>query len=80
MLDQTECTKFIVAPEMVPKAKMQQEEKKELEILLVPSLDDMLVNASENYPYQKDFATARWDPIVVLHSSGSTGRPYRRGY
>ncbi len=57
---------------------MQQEEKKELQILQVPSLDDMLVDASEHYPYHKDFATARWDPIVVLHSSGSTGRPYRR--
>jgi len=57
---------------------MQQEERKELQILQVPSLDNMLVDASEHYPYQKDFATARWDPIIVLHSSGSTGRPYRR--
>jgi len=61
---------------MVPKAKIQQEEKKELQILQVPSLDDMLVDASEHYPYHKDFATARWDPIVVLHSSGSTGKSY----
>ena len=65
---------------MVPKARLQQEEKKELQILQVPSLDDMLVDASEHYPYQKDFASARWDPIAVLHSSGSTGRLYRRRF
>ncbi len=64
---------------MASQAKIQQEEKRKLQILQVPSLNDMLVDASEHYPYQKDFATARWDPIVVLHSSGSTGRPYHRG-
>ncbi|KAL8721403.1 MAG: hypothetical protein Q9225_001918 [Loekoesia sp. 1 TL-2023] len=73
LLDQTECTKFLASPEMVPKAQSQQEKSKELKILQVPSLDAMLVDESRYYPYEKTFATARWDPIVVLHSSGSTG-------
>lgn len=74
LLDQTQCSKFLVSPEMMPKAKAQQQEKPQLEVLQVPSLDDMLVDSSEHYPFEKDFATAKFEPIVVLHSSGSTGK------
>ncbi|KAI4249038.1 MAG: hypothetical protein LQ352_005745 [Teloschistes flavicans] len=59
----------------MPKAKAQQQEKTQLEILQVPSLNDMLVDSSEHYPFEKDFAVAKFEPILVLHSSGSTGVP-----
>ncbi|KAL8639148.1 MAG: hypothetical protein Q9228_003782 [Teloschistes exilis] len=75
LLDQTQCSKFLVSSEMMPKAKAQQQEKSQLEVVQVPSLNDMLVDSSEHYPFEKDFATARFEPIVVLHSSGSTGIP-----
>ncbi|KAL8833479.1 MAG: hypothetical protein Q9170_004253 [Blastenia crenularia] len=83
LIDQTECSKFLASPEMVPKAQQQQQERKtskripKLRVLEVPALNDMLVERDQGkyYPYGKDFATARWDPIVVLHSSGSTGVP-----
>lgn len=29
----------------------------------------------EPYPYQKTFEEAEWDPLLVLHTSGSTGFP-----
>lgn len=29
----------------------------------------------EPYPYNKTFEEAEWDPLVVLHTSGSTGLP-----
>ncbi|KAI4200503.1 MAG: hypothetical protein LQ350_003873 [Teloschistes chrysophthalmus] len=55
--------------------KCGYKEKPQLEILQVPSLNDMLVDSSEYYPFEKDFAIAKFEPIVVLHSSGSTGVP-----
>lgn len=60
---------------MLPVAESLQKERKQLRFLAVPTLNEMLVDASEPYLYDKDYATARWDPMVVLHSSGSTGRP-----
>lgn len=37
------------------------------------SFRDMLQSSPEHYPYEKDFDEAKGDPILVLHSSGSTG-------
>lgn len=28
-----------------------------------------------HFPYDKTFEEAEWDPVVVLHTSGSTGLP-----
>ncbi|KAL8734972.1 MAG: hypothetical protein Q9181_002995 [Wetmoreana brouardii] len=75
LLDQTECTTFLVSRELLPIAESLKKERESLALLPVPVLDDMLVDASEHYPFEKDYATARWDPMVVLHSSGSTGIP-----
>ncbi|KAI4234458.1 MAG: hypothetical protein LQ349_003784 [Xanthoria aureola] len=75
LLDQTQCFKFFVSSEMLPVAESLQKERKQLRFLAVPTLNEMLVDASEPYLYDKDYATARWDPMVVLHSSGSTGIP-----
>lgn len=77
LLEQTACNTFFASPEMMPKAQAQQQERQQLKILSVASLDDMLADDGEgkHYPFDKDFATARWDPVVVLHSSGSTGAP-----
>jgi acyl-coenzyme A synthetase/AMP-(fatty) acid ligase len=40
---------------------------------VIPSFEEMLSSTPEHYPYQKSFEKARDDPVVVLHSSGSTG-------
>ncbi|KAL8949996.1 MAG: hypothetical protein Q9222_003939 [Ikaeria aurantiellina] len=75
LLDQTHCSKFLASPEVFPIVDKLQEERKGLQICPVPSLDEMLVDKSKHYPYDKDYASAKWDPMVVLHSSGSTGKP-----
>jgi len=41
---------------------------------MVPPLDDWLNDAAP-FPYAKSFNEARWDPLVILHTSGSTGLP-----
>lgn len=32
-------------------------------------------NDVPHFPYTKSFEEAEWDPVVVLHTSGSTGLP-----
>ncbi|KAL8935232.1 MAG: hypothetical protein Q9216_005528 [Gyalolechia sp. 2 TL-2023] len=77
LLEQTECNMFFASPEMMSKAQSQKEGRLQLRILQLSTLDEMLAEDgdSEHYPFDKAFVTARWDPIVVLHSSGSTGAP-----
>lgn len=46
----------------------------ELRPMQVASLDEIFNQTGPQYPYLKSFDEARDDPIVVLHSSGSTGQ------
>lgn len=52
--------------------------------LEVPDADAWLNTTAKPYPYSRDFDKGRWDPAVVLHTSGSTGIPkpivVRQGY
>ncbi|KAI1655328.1 acetyl-CoA synthetase-like protein [Daldinia decipiens] len=41
----------------------------------VPSFEQMLKSSPEHFEYEKTFDEARDDPVVILHSSGSTGVP-----
>lgn len=43
----------------------------------VPSLEELLPTPedTEIYSYEKTFEEARDDPCLILHSSGSTGKP-----
>jgi len=46
----------------------------------VPDFQTMLESHPERYPYLKSFSEARNDPVVVLHSSGSTGESQRLSF
>ena len=74
LLEQTECSKFFVSPEMLPKAQELQAKGTHLDIHEVPSLDDLIHGDSKLYAFQQTFEEARWNPVMVLHSSGSTGK------
>ncbi|KAM0262799.1 hypothetical protein ACHAQJ_001593 [Trichoderma viride] len=41
----------------------------------VPPLDVWLQSTASHVPYNTPFEDARWDPLAVLHTSGSTGIP-----
>ncbi|KAI9654966.1 MAG: hypothetical protein M1821_005719 [Bathelium mastoideum] len=41
----------------------------------IPSLHELLENNFEHYPYSKTFESARHEPLVVVHTSGTTGIP-----
>ncbi len=76
LLEQTNCSKFLYSPEMAQKVHHLQLEKGELQILAVPSLDNMIREYSKPYPFEVNFADVQWDPILILPSSGSTGTDF----
>jgi acyl-CoA synthetase (AMP-forming)/AMP-acid ligase II len=47
----------------------------DMQAIEVSSIDVWLETQSSPFPYCKTSAEAEWDPLVVLHSSGSTGIP-----
>ena len=73
LLEQTKCTIFLHSVEMSQKAHELQVEKKDLQTLVVELLEDMDKDDAPHYPYAATFENNAFDPILILHSSGSTG-------
>lgn len=48
-----------------------------LATLDVPSTDDLLAQEHPHYSFDKTFETARHEPLIVLHTSGTTSHPKR---
>lgn len=47
----------------------------ELQKIIVPSVDELLTTEYEHFPFNKTFEQARDEPLVSLHTSGTTGLP-----
>lgn len=45
-----------------------------MRVLQLPTLKGLLSGRALHYPYKKTFEEARHDPLVMLHTSGSTGK------
>ncbi|KAI1613500.1 hypothetical protein EDD36DRAFT_488589 [Exophiala viscosa] len=75
LLDAGNCKSLLVsngAPRFVDEILGQRHMNK----VLVPDLDYFLQGPkAELYPYDKSFAEARYEPLVALHTSGSTNLP-----
>ncbi|KAI2625808.1 acetyl-CoA synthetase-like protein [Hypoxylon sp. NC1633] len=51
-------------------------QERPMEAIEVPPVDDWFPSHEvEHFPYTKTFDEAEWDPLAVLHTSGSTGMP-----
>ena len=48
-----------------------------MRIIHVPGLEELLAGHYPHYPYNKTFEEARYEPLIALHTSGSTGESYR---
>ncbi len=46
-----------------------------LQSIQAPSLEACLTAKTALFPYQRALKQARWDPLMILHTSGSTGIP-----
>ncbi|RYP27611.1 hypothetical protein DL767_007616 [Monosporascus sp. MG133] len=68
----TRSTKFLHVAEVLPVVKQLQNLEPTIRPEVIPSFSDMINSTPEHFPYEKDFEEARDDPILVLHSSGST--------
>ena len=69
------CNKLFYTSEMEVRVNELKEPVPGLQAFLVPSLDDLLSSQSPHYEYNRTFAQGRTDPILIAHSSGSTGNP-----
>ncbi|RWA08436.1 hypothetical protein EKO27_g6678 [Xylaria grammica] len=75
LMGQTNCATLLYTPEVGPLVRPLQELKSDLRTEAVPSFDEMMGSVPAEFPYSKSFDEAYNDPVVVLHSSGSTGIP-----
>lgn len=73
-MNQTGSTKLLYTAEFAPMIKPLQALEGSITSDVVPSFQEMLESNPKPYPYEKGFDEARNDPVVVLHSSGSTGK------
>ena len=73
LLQQTGCRKFFLSPELTSVAKSAQAQVPGITLQAVEEFDHWLENYTRHYPFEKSLDEAKWDPILVLHSSGSTG-------
>lgn len=69
LIERTECRSVVHSPEMAPIINQLVVKNK----LQIPTLDDLLASDAVHYPYDKTFNQAQNDPILVVHSSGTTG-------
>lgn len=73
-MNQTHCTKILHTTEVRPVIKLLRAAGEDIVCFEIPSFEEMLESRPEPHPFTKSFADAQDDPIVVLHSSGSTGQ------
>ncbi|KAI0854529.1 hypothetical protein F4860DRAFT_112179 [Xylaria cubensis] len=75
LMEQTRSTKLLHAAEVKPIVRQLNDIVPFLHVATVPSFDEMVTSNPSRYPFSKSFDECRDDPVVVLHSSGSTGLP-----
>ena len=76
LLQATRCSKMLV-PSMggLPIVNDIAHEHGSLRIIKIPSVWKLIDTPSRSFPYKKTFAEARTEPLMVLHTSGTTGFP-----
>ncbi|KAK2603619.1 hypothetical protein QQS21_004200 [Conoideocrella luteorostrata] len=76
LLEQTQCKFVIHATEVNPIVKQLEAETDGVRFVVCPSFQDMLEGNPDPFVYkQNSWTVAKNNPVVVLHSSGSTGIP-----
>ncbi|KAF5870715.1 putative nrps-like enzyme protein [Botrytis fragariae] len=72
----TKCRTFITAGRSLPSvAAILATAGSALQTLEIPTIENLLTTPSKHYPYDKSFDDVCDEPLVVMHTSGSTGFP-----
>jgi hypothetical protein len=66
--------KILYAAEVAPVIKQIVASKKVVVTEEIDSFEAMLSSSPNHFHYNQEYSIAKDDPVVVLHSSGSTGR------
>lgn len=72
LVEQSQCTKLVYVEETAAMAQILLEDRSSFQL---PSLEKLLFANPKPLGYDLRFAEARDEPILMLHSSGSTGPP-----
>ncbi|KAF2202987.1 acetyl-CoA synthetase-like protein [Delitschia confertaspora ATCC 74209] len=75
LMQQTACSKVLYAAEVAPVIQQIENADNSITCVAVPSFKEMIESNPEAYPFDKEFEDVKNDPILILHSSGSTGLP-----
>ena len=75
LLTACNCTKVFVTADMAKKIPDLEKNIPDLRNFVLASLDDLLTGTSEHYVYDKTHAEGVKDPVLICHTSGSTGAP-----
>lgn len=76
LMEQTHC-KVLLTAVGVHVRDILADKEEEIVHIRIPELDDLLddTTPARSFPYAKSYEEAAHDPILVLHSSGTTGIP-----
>ncbi|KAE8146594.1 hypothetical protein BDV25DRAFT_143558 [Aspergillus avenaceus] len=74
LFERLQCTKLL-SPVPKPPAVTTILEEQTVDILEVPSIDELIINVHLHFEYGKTYPEAAREPFAVLHTSGSTGTP-----
>ncbi|KAF7929186.1 uncharacterized protein EAE98_005105 [Botrytis deweyae] len=77
LLKSTKCNTLVIAENGAPVIYKQIIAQRPMRVKSMPDLD-IFLNLDDKvttYPFEKTFAEARYDPLIIMHTSGSTGFP-----
>ncbi|PVH72355.1 putative NRPS-like enzyme [Cadophora sp. DSE1049] len=75
LMDQTQSSKLLYCQELAPLIHDITSTRSDIRVTALQSQETLLAAPHDPFPYAKSFNDGVDDPIVVLHSSGSTGIP-----
>ena len=73
IFEEASCSVVLYTPDLESKTAALVSTLLNVQRLVVPGLQELLKGTHPHYPYSKTWSEARTDPIIVAHSSGSTG-------
>ena len=73
LLEKTRCSKFLFSEEMQDLAQTLKDQNHSLNIVQVPDLTEAIDTHTSVDPYPGNFSEDENEPVMVLHTSGSTG-------
>ncbi|KAH7635497.1 hypothetical protein B0T09DRAFT_405537 [Sordaria sp. MPI-SDFR-AT-0083] len=74
LFEQTNCNILVFDQSYKAMVQPWLHEREMTAILALPA-DEWFPANQEDFPYNKTFEEAEWDPLLLLHTSGSTGFP-----